>query len=633
MESGDHFQRTERPHSGSVSSLSSHDHFIESENSVNGDVQSSRALVEIISASANETHESPAESVADPKKGKNPTKDIFSTSISDWFIWEALAIVISLLLLIAIIIVLSRFNGHPQPTWEYVSLNSLISWLSTISKGCVLFAISEALGQLKWVWFTQKTRSMLDLRTFDGASRGFYGSGELIWSLRAKHFAVLGSLAVILALGFDPFTQNLIHYYSNLVTDVSQIASVSSTILYSVIGLDIHAGASWYVDPAFKANVYNSLLNSDSTKPWSIPQYTCSTGNCTWDSIAALELSSSCTDVTDQLKFVCYNNDTEFISIYGTPNCSVNLSGSTTSANFLSNKSDGYPVSIAYVASEEALIYKGLNHFTTQMIAPNGLVLAGPFELNKTKWQAMECSLFPTVRSFLPTVTNGIYHEKTLDTWTNSTFEYEPSPGYYLNPPWGPEMGMEHNQSFVLGSLSAAAMGWFFQDIFTGRAKISSLFGVTFMSSGDGMYTTTDVIQAISYGNITGCTDNTAERLRCAMENVAAAASKTFRDSVDTDSGAGNGTVAGQAKSSRTYITVHWQWIALPALVWLLGLTTVVGTMWKSRRGSVPKWKNDLIPLLFLYQNGQDESVSGEKMNDSLNVRLYKSDDRIVLGE
>lgn len=51
-----------------------------------------------------------------------------------------------------------------------------------------------------------------------------------------RHFAVLGSVAVTLALAFDPFIQNLIHYYPNLVMDSTGTAVVSSNSLYNAIG-------------------------------------------------------------------------------------------------------------------------------------------------------------------------------------------------------------------------------------------------------------------------------------------------------------------------------------------------------------------------------------------------------------
>jgi Protein of unknown function (DUF3176). len=47
-----------------------------------------------------------------------------------------------------------------------------------------------------------------------------------------RHFAALGSLAVILAIAFDPFIQNLIHYYPKLIADSSGTAIVSSNPQY-----------------------------------------------------------------------------------------------------------------------------------------------------------------------------------------------------------------------------------------------------------------------------------------------------------------------------------------------------------------------------------------------------------------
>lgn len=137
-------------------------------------------------------HEAASESLvnSDPGDQNNQLKSRENSSLwslaSKLFVLELLAVVLSTALLIAIIVILASFNHHPQPHWEHMSLNSLISWLSTISKGSVLFAISESLGQLKWLWFTQKSRAISDLQTFDAASRGFFGSAMLMWDLRAK---------------------------------------------------------------------------------------------------------------------------------------------------------------------------------------------------------------------------------------------------------------------------------------------------------------------------------------------------------------------------------------------------------------------------------------------------------------
>ncbi|KAJ5179462.1 Protein of unknown function DUF3176 [Penicillium capsulatum] len=566
--------------------------------------------------------------------------------ISDLFIWEVLAILVSTGLMVAIIVILARFDGQPQPTWNHVSFNSVISWLSTISKGCVIYAVKEGLGQLKWAWFSQSTRPMFDLRTFDAASRGVYGSAELIWSLRAKHFAVTGSLAVILALAFDPFTQNLVHYYSALDVNPSETALVSRTprwlkdeileILTEVIDA--------YVDTALKANVYNSLFNSDPSKPWAIPKYTCSTGNCTWDPIATLEIQAGCRNITDRLKISCRPDERKY-QLRGMQNCTVALPGKDAiSAYFINNTQqemtmEGMPLSVG-VSPDKTFF--GL----IQMIAIDGLVQAAPHNLSG-QWQAMECGINPIVRSIRISVIRGDYHAETLAVWPNEPAISSPI-RRLIQPPWGPELGMEPNTNFTLAPESVMGIQQFMEDLFYGQAVVDWFQGPQFhfLSKPESIYASRDLIQALAYSDITGCTARTAEKLKCAMENVAAAMTKTFRDTepsrlmMPTEAGYdyqlarhGPPRATGKAKSNTVHITVYWQWFAVPALVWLLGIVTLIGTMWKSRKGVVPMWKTDLIPLLFLYKDFHDEGVSTRDIvEDVHNVRLYKVDDRTVLS-
>lgn len=106
---------------------------------------------------------------------------------SSVFLWEILATILASGLLLAIILILAKYHHQPQPSWRYVSLNSVISWLSTIAKACLLFCITEGIGQLKWTWFTRSEQPISHFRIFDSASRGLFGSLDLIWSLRAGY--------------------------------------------------------------------------------------------------------------------------------------------------------------------------------------------------------------------------------------------------------------------------------------------------------------------------------------------------------------------------------------------------------------------------------------------------------------
>lgn len=565
------------------------------------------------------------------------------TTLSDWFVWEILAAILSAATLIALVVVLAKFDGMPQPTWEHVSLNTVISWLSTVSKTCIIFAVSEALGQLKWVWFAQRTQPMVNLRTFDAASRGIYGSAELIWRLRFRHFAIWGGLAVILALGFDPFTQNLIRYYPKMVEDASQRALLANASSYDTAGPPMNNGALFWVDPVLKANVYNSLFNNDQSRPWSIPQYVCSSSNCTWDPITALEARAICSSVTGYLDMDCHSKKVpENLTYAGQPNCTIALPQSNTTAWFIPYHYEYASISIAAVRTDQALVYKNATFPPIQMVAPYDFnpSVESPGE---GKWQAMECSIEPIVRSFRAIVRDNVYREETLAVWTEGLRSWEQNwtdvpTGIYFEPPWGSDLGYSSNSRFMLGGDAILGIVDFFNSLFYGQLFLQSMDSVFFESRDNSVYAASDFIQAMSLGNITGCDVKSVEKLECAMNNVAQAMSKTFRDSAyvgaSSDLSRANMTL-GRTMTSVSYVEVRWRWIVLPALVWLLGTGTLAGTIWNTRRAQVPKWKNDPIPLLFLYQDGSDKrgvSLARADGTANMGMRLYEDDRRMVLG-
>ena len=75
-------------------------------------------------------------------------------------------------------------QGLPLPQWPYsISVNSLIAVLTVIMKAAVLLVTAEGLSQLKWQWF-RRERPLAHLVTYDKASRGPWGSLELMLELR-----------------------------------------------------------------------------------------------------------------------------------------------------------------------------------------------------------------------------------------------------------------------------------------------------------------------------------------------------------------------------------------------------------------------------------------------------------------
>lgn len=92
------------------------------------------------------------------------------------WLWEMLGWVISMVSFVAIVIVLRHYNGRPMPDWPYgITLNAVLSIISTVMKATLAFAVSESLGQLKWPWF-YNGNSLSDLTLLDSATRGVMGA-------------------------------------------------------------------------------------------------------------------------------------------------------------------------------------------------------------------------------------------------------------------------------------------------------------------------------------------------------------------------------------------------------------------------------------------------------------------------
>ena len=61
----------------------------------------------------------------------------------DWWLWEIAAIVLSLGVTAATVVILIMYEGQPLPSWPYnVTLNAMLSVLSTIAKVCILSNIA-----------------------------------------------------------------------------------------------------------------------------------------------------------------------------------------------------------------------------------------------------------------------------------------------------------------------------------------------------------------------------------------------------------------------------------------------------------------------------------------------------------
>lgn len=85
----------------------------------------------------------------------------------------------------------------------------------------LLFVATQCSSQAKWLLYSRTKgrkgspnppHSLVDLQTFDDASKGPRGSLQLLFKNPTAMFGVWGLVIIILAVAMDPFFQQLVRY-------------------------------------------------------------------------------------------------------------------------------------------------------------------------------------------------------------------------------------------------------------------------------------------------------------------------------------------------------------------------------------------------------------------------------------
>lgn len=131
------------------------------------------------------------ESLVQPTSG---TKTTWKQRAHKYWLYEAWACVWSILLFVAIIILLSSYDGKEYGTvdtfqsssMKQPALFSYLSLMSTVMKAAMLLPVATSISQLTWNWF-KSHRRLIDIERFDEASRGMLGSLQLLWSIKLRY--------------------------------------------------------------------------------------------------------------------------------------------------------------------------------------------------------------------------------------------------------------------------------------------------------------------------------------------------------------------------------------------------------------------------------------------------------------
>jgi hypothetical protein len=99
---------------------------------------------------------------------------------------EILSVVASSILLGGLAATLWFFDNKPVFDGRNITLNTIVSVLSSASRATLLYTITECTSQWNWILFSAQPRRLLHFDRVDQASRGPLGSLKLLWDLRFR---------------------------------------------------------------------------------------------------------------------------------------------------------------------------------------------------------------------------------------------------------------------------------------------------------------------------------------------------------------------------------------------------------------------------------------------------------------
>lgn len=134
---------------------------------------------------------------------KRSTQRATTTTLDAFWIMEIAGVVVSIACLTAIAITLFIHDRQPLSSWTfYLSLNTVVSILATISKTTILVAVTAAISQGKWNMFKAGPHPLKLFQDIDQASRGGIGSLRAIFNFHTG-YAILSPRLGLLLIKID----------------------------------------------------------------------------------------------------------------------------------------------------------------------------------------------------------------------------------------------------------------------------------------------------------------------------------------------------------------------------------------------------------------------------------------------
>lgn len=214
-------------------------------------------------------------------------------SSAGWLL-ETITLSTSVVLFGGTVAILCYMDGHALSDWtSAISLNAVISVLTTACGAALMHGVSESVSQHKWLYFKTGTRRLNTFKKIDQVSRGPSGALRLIFGLK-WNLATLGAIITVARLALSPLVQQVI------LIDQRSVAIADSEVTYGFAhsynrnGLDSRGFVgSVPQDPQMQAVILQGICNISVPAVFSCP------GTCSWDErTVSLGFKVDCEDVT-----------------------------------------------------------------------------------------------------------------------------------------------------------------------------------------------------------------------------------------------------------------------------------------------------------------------------------------------
>lgn len=564
---------------------------------------------------------------------------------TDTWLLEIIASVLSLLCLGVLVLVFVLADGKPTQVWHGLTLNTLVSILSTAARSAALLSLSSSISQWRWCLFKTQHRSLADFECYDTASRGPFGCLMLIWKTKKSSWVWLGALTVILGLAFEPFSQQLVQYGQSNDCQDSTLAQVPRAQRYSR-GLEygLQTGSldeahEWTTaDFSMQSAILYGLNEPLNRVSQQLPVH-CPTQNCTWPkSYESLAICSSCKDLSGQLKRSEVNS--QLASLLEVDNGAATASPGAKFA--LSNGlyldgQDGWlydPVQRNWTgntkAANDALVeavvlmtsfgtgQPGLTntmHDADTLIWSESVIRIKPdiSDPRLLSWpdlplEATECSLYYCVNRYETSVTNGTLVEAITE-----------QPSLRRNPASWALLPGERAKLGQLNMSVSTAESLVYNERYSTVARSDLMLGDIFNVSQNAVDSISAFMKKLFATDMSRFTDDqvtglngwyiddgqeqyfpsVTQRLRDAsdlsdvFQSVAVSMSNAIR--IGSDGGLmENGQLCEQTMIYR----IEWAWIALPAGIVLASIAQLLLSVTWTARSQTPLWKCSSLAIL-----------------------------------